>query len=604
MEIQVAIMARSSQTQGFGKPKLAVTKNAWRTINWAKVQRMVFKLQKRIYQAAQSGQLQKARRLQRLLLKSYYARLLAVRRVTQDNQGKKTAGVDGVKTVSSKQRFELAEEIKGNFKAKPLRRVWIPKPGQDEKRPLGIPTIRDRAKQALVKMALEPYWEPLFEETSYGFRPGRSTHDAIARIYLSINKKNYYVLDADIAKCFDQIDPDYLLSKLRCPTSIRRNIKQWLKAGVMDNGVFDDTETGTPQGGVISPLIANIALNGMVRYIGKQFPKKGGKNQAVIVRYADDFVVMSPERKIIEQCQIAISEWLKPIGLQLKPEKTRICHTLQEIEVKGEKVAPGFDFLGFNFRQYPVGKHRSGKSGGKVNKRLGFKTHIKPDKGAIKAHIEKVKEVIKKHKTAPQAALIKRLNPIIMGWAKYYSGGVSSEIFGKLDNILWQQLRAWIVSRCGNAKYKTLRKYFHSGKVILSNGKERNEKWIFQTQDGLRLQKHNWTPNVKHKLVKPDASTYDGNWVYWATRRGKSPDIPNREAKLLKDQKGKCKWCGQHFTIEDQLEIDHITPRSLGGKDDYKNLQLLHRHCHDQKTAIDGSMSRTHDHETTELGAV
>ncbi|MEB3883449.1 reverse transcriptase domain-containing protein, partial [Lyngbya sp. CCY1209] len=204
------------------------------------------------------------------------------------------------------------------------------------------------------------------------------------------------------------------------------------------------TKAGTPQGGVISPLLANIALDGMVRHIEKLFPKKNSTVQATVVRYADDFVVISPKLEIIEQCQIAISEWLKPIGLRLKPEKTRICHTLQEIEVNGKMVSPGFDFLGFNIRQYPVGKHRSGKSGGKVSKRLGFKTHIKPDKEAIKAHIEKVKEVFKKHKTAPQAALIKELNPIITGWARYYSGVVSSEIFGKLDNILWQQLRAWV----------------------------------------------------------------------------------------------------------------------------------------------------------------
>jgi RNA-directed DNA polymerase len=456
-------------------------------------------------------------------------------------------------------------------------------------------------------MAMEPFWEPSFEGTSYGFRPGRSTLDAIGRIFVAINQGKYYVLDADIAKCFNQIDHDYLLSKLHCPTTIRRNIRQWLKAGVIDNGVFDDTKAGTPQGGVISPLLANIALDGMVRHIGKLFPKhkvKGKTINTTVVRYADDFVVISPKLEIIEQCKIAISEWLKPAGLQLKPEKTRICHTLREIEVDGVKVPPGFDFLGFNIRQYPKGKHTSGKSG--HGSLLGFKTHMKPSKKAIKAHTEKVKEVIKEHKTAPQAALIKHLNPIITGWSRYYSGVVSSEIFGKLDHILWQQLRAWVVSRCGNAKYKTLRKYFRTGKVILSNGKERNEKWIFQAKDGLRLQKHNWTPIVYHTLVRPNASTYDGNWVYWATRRGKSPEISNREAQLLKSQKGKCKWCGQHFTIEDQVETDHIIPRCLGGKDDYKNLQLLHRHCHDAKTAIDGSQSKgcTHDNETIELEAV
>ncbi|MDT9186035.1 reverse transcriptase N-terminal domain-containing protein, partial [Limnospira sp. PMC 289.06] len=172
------------------------TNNAWKAIPWTKVQRKVFKLQKSIFQAAKSGQDAKARRWQRLLVKSYYARLLAVRRVTQDNQGKKTAGVDGMRAISPRQRFELVENIKGNLKAKPLRRVWIPKPGRDEKRPLGIPTIQDRARQALVKSALEPEWESRFEGTSYGFRPGRSAQDAIGRIYTAINKGNYYVLDA------------------------------------------------------------------------------------------------------------------------------------------------------------------------------------------------------------------------------------------------------------------------------------------------------------------------------------------------------------------------------------------------------------------------
>ncbi|MFM6877733.1 MAG: reverse transcriptase domain-containing protein, partial [Microcystis panniformis] len=299
------------------------------------------------------------RKLQRLLVKSYYARLLAVRKVTQDNQGKKTAGVDGVIAVSPEQRLNLTEEIKGTLKAKPLRRVWIPKPGRDEKRPLGIPTIKDRARQALIKSALEPEWEAKMEGTSYGFRPGRSAHDAISRIYLSIKQGSYFVLDADIAKCFDRINHNFLLSKIPCPSSLKRDIKQWLKAGVLDNGVFEETETGTPQGGIISPLLANIALDGMARLIETLFPKKNNRNQAVLIRYADDFVVISPSLEIIEQCQTAISEWLKPIGLELKPEKTRVCHTLKPIEYNGKTEEPGFDFLGFNIRQYPVGKYKS-----------------------------------------------------------------------------------------------------------------------------------------------------------------------------------------------------------------------------------------------------
>jgi RNA-directed DNA polymerase len=228
----------------------------------------------RIYRAAIGGNHVLAKGLQRILLKSYYAKLLAVRQVTQLNRGKKTAGVDGVKSLTPKERMELVKNLKLTNKAKAVRRVWIPKPGRDEKRPLGIPIVEDRERQALVKMALEPYWEAKFEGTSYGFRPGRSTHDAVARIYLVINKKSNYVLDADISKCFDKIDHAYLLKKLQCPTPVRNQVKAWLKAGIMDKGAFDKPVAGTPQGGVISPLLANIALDGMIRDLEKQFPKK------------------------------------------------------------------------------------------------------------------------------------------------------------------------------------------------------------------------------------------------------------------------------------------------------------------------------------------
>jgi RNA-directed DNA polymerase len=229
------------------KTSITKTTDTWNSINWAKVQRVVFKLQKRIYQASLSGQNAKARKLQKLLVKSYYAKLLAIRKVTQDNQGKKTAGVDGIKSITPKQRLELAQNLNKYQKAKPLRRKWIPKPN-GEKRPLGIPTINDRIRQALVKLVLEPQWEARFEGESYGFRPGRSAHDAMSRIFQSTRLGEYYILDADISKCFDQINHDYLLSKIDCPSIIKAQIKQWLKAGVMDNGIFEATEAGTPQG--------------------------------------------------------------------------------------------------------------------------------------------------------------------------------------------------------------------------------------------------------------------------------------------------------------------------------------------------------------------
>jgi RNA-directed DNA polymerase len=559
------------------------TTEAWNTINWAKVQRKVFKLQKRIYQASLSGQNAKARKLQKLLVKSYYAKLLAVRRVTQDNQGKKTAGVDGVKSITPKQRLELVENLSKYQKAKPLRRKWIPKPNGEE-RPLGIPTIQDRVRQALVKSALEPQWEARFEGTSYGFRPGRSAHDAMSRIFHSIKQGEYYILDADISKCFDKINHEYLLSKIDCPSTIKAQIKEWLKAGSMDNGIFNATEAGTPQGGVISPLLANIALDGMIRLTEQKFPKKKGLFQAKVIRYADDFVVISPRLEIIQQCQIIIEEWLKPIGLELKPAKTRICHTLREIEINGKKVAPGFDFLGWNFRQYPVGKHHTSKTGGGT--KLGFKALIKPSKRAIKAHADKVKQVIKTHKTAPQYALIKHLNPIIRGWCNYHSKVVSKKTFSSMDDINWRRLRAWTVSRCGKASYGKLRNYFRN------NGKK---AWSFETKNGYRLLTHAETPITRHVTVKPEASPYDGNWTYWSTRKGTSFDVPKRVAFLLKKQKGKCNFCGQYFTSEDIAEIDHIIPTSLGGKDEYKNLQLLHRHCHDIKTSTYGSYNSKED---------
>lgn len=278
--------------------------------------------------------------------------------------------------------------------------------------------------QALVKSTLEPYWEAIFEGASYGFRTGRSAHDAISAIFTRINQQSKYVLDADIAKCFDQINHDYLLSKLECPSNLRQIIKQWLKAGVMDNGIFESTESGTPQGGVISPLLANIALDGMIREVTESFPNsyyENGKQvqdyRPRIIRYADDFVVLHKELEVILQCKELISQWLSKVGLKLQPQKTRICHTLNEINIEGETIAAGFDFLGFNIRSYPVGKHHSGKTGGKNSKLFGFKTIIKPNKESIKAHHEAIKAVFKRHKTAPQAALINHLNPIIIGWS-------------------------------------------------------------------------------------------------------------------------------------------------------------------------------------------
>jgi RNA-directed DNA polymerase len=517
------------------------------------------------------------------MLQSKAAKLLAVRRVTQDNQGKKTAGVDGIKSLTPEQRLSLALNLKLTGKGKPTRRVWIPKPGTDEKRPLGIPTMYDRATQALVKAALEPEWEAKFEPNSYGFRPGRSCHDAIEAIFNAIKQKSKYVLDADISKCFDKINHLALLAKIGTFPKLRNQIKAWLKAGVLDGGLRQDTEEGTPQGGVISPLLANIALHGMEEEV-KQYARtlKVRQETLSLIRYADDFVILHENLEVVKECQRIIQEWLKSIGLELKPSKTRIAHTLKPL---GDEK-PGFDFLGFNIRQYPVGKYQSGKN--THGETLGFKTLIKPADKKVTKHYEAIAAIVKSHKSAPQEALISKLNPIIKGWSNYYSSVVSGETYGKLDHLIYGLLKSWAERR-----HPTKTKRWAADKYWHTVG---GNNWTFAHKaDGKiagYLYRHAETAIVRHVKVKGEASPYDGNLPYWATRLEKHPEVPTRVSKLLKVQKGKCRHCGLTFKPGDLWEVDHIIPRTLGGKDVYENLQLLHKHCHDVKTRTDGSYQK------------
>ncbi len=553
----------------------------WQTIPWRKLERRVYKLQKRIYKASSRGDVNAVHRLQKMLMKSWSARCLAVRRVTQDNKGKKTAGVDGIKSLTPKQRLALVANLKLGSKVAPTRRVWIPKPGKDEKRPLGIPTMNDRTLQALVKLALEPEWEAKFEPNSYGFRPGRSCHDAIEAIFKAINAKAKYVLDADIAKCFDCIDHEALLNKLNTFPTIRRQVRAWLKAGVMDDEQMFPTSEGTPQGGVISPLLANIALHGMENRIKQAFPEKVVKgvyfSSPNFIRYADDFVILHKDEPVVQRCREIISEWLKGMGLELKPSKTRLTHTLD----KYEDNAPGFDFLGFNIRQYKVSKHHSGKD--TKGELLGFKPIITPSKEKQKAHYDRVCSIINAHKSASQTALIANLNPTIRGWANYYSSACSKETYTQLDSLLYRKLLAWAKRRHPNKSGEWIAK-----KYWQTIG---DDNWVFATkQEGKTpklLLKYTATPIVRHIKVKGDASPYDGNLIYWSTRMGNHPEATTRVATLLKKQKGKCAHCGMYFKDGDVLEVDHKIPKSKGGKDEYKNLQMLHRHCHDQKTTND-----------------
>ena len=428
--------------------------------------------------------------------------------------------MDGVKSLTPKQRLALTDKLKLGSKVAPTRRVWIPKPGKEEKRPLGIPTMYDRALQGLVKMVLEPEWEARFEPNSYGFRPGRSCHDAIGQIFTAIRLKPKFVYDADISKCFDCINHKKLLEKLNTYPTLRRQIRAWLKAGVMDGLELKPTDRGTPQGGTISPLLANIALHGMENVIkeladsfdmkrvdGTQLAKRDKKKSVNIIRYADDFVIFHEDINILNRCIEVITQWLKGMELELKPSKTRITHTLNNY--KKEKA--GFDFLGFNVKQHKTGKYNCGKNRGGL---LGFKTIITPSKEAQKRHYRKLAEVIGKNKGQSQITLISKLNPIIRGWCNYYATVVSQKVFEHLVHLLIWKLLKWGIKRHRNKGMKwVVKKYF------MTIG---NRNWVFatRTRDNpfpTYLISHHKTEIKRFVKVKGDASPYDGNLVYWSS---------------------------------------------------------------------------------------
>jgi RNA-directed DNA polymerase len=545
----------------------------WKDIDWKQIQKNVYRLQTRIFKAKRRGDTKQVHRLQKLLMKSRSAKLLSVRKVTQDNQGKSTAGVDGIKSLNPSQRFDPVDSLELTGKSKPTRRVMIPKPGTTEERPLGIPCMIDRVKQMLVKLALEAEWEAVFETNTYGFRTGRGAHDAIEAIFISISQKSKYVLDADITKCFDKINQEKLLDKLKTFPKLYRQIKAWLKSGVVMDGKLFPTNEGTPQGGVASPLLALIALHGLETAIrGCISQGRDAQKELNVVFYADDFVILHKSLDVIIKCKSAAEKWLKEISLELKPSKTRISHTL--IPYEGNV---GFDFLGFNIRQYLVGKHQSGcRSNGK---KLGFKTIIKPSKKKIALHIETIGKTINSYKTAPQEALTSKLNPIIRGWCNYYSTVNSKRIFGNCDHILSSQLRAWAKYRTGDSSFKNSNKYWHYIE----------DRLVFSTRNGIRLLTHSGTTIKRHVKVRGDKSYFDGDVLYWSARKGTHPELPNRVTFLLKKYKGRCAECGLMFVADDLIEVDHAISKQDGGKDKFDNLQPLHRHCHDVKTARDNA---------------
>jgi RNA-directed DNA polymerase len=546
--------------------------NAWNATPWRKLEKSVFEVQTRIYQASKEGNFKRMCTLQRMLLNKRSAKMLAIRKVTQDNQGKKTAGVDGLANLSAGERMKLASTLNLRGAGQPVRRIWIPKPGKKEKRPLGIPTIAERARQALVVLVMEPEWEARFEPNSYGFRPGRSTHDAIKTIHEVLSKKQAYVLDADIKGCFNEIDHNALLKKLNTSPHMHTAIKKWLKAGAVDKGCFEPSSKGTPQGGILSPLLANVALHGLeqdtkkalAQQLFQRMKVKRGKaswvralNSLMVIRYADDFVVIHENQEIVNQAKTYIEQWLDEMGLKLHPDKTRIVHTMDPLN--GQTA--GFDFLGNTIRHY-----RSN------TKKKGYILLIKPSRTAQVRHIDKIGEVARHMKAATASDLVQQLSPIINGWSKYYQSVVSSRTFSRMDHLTWQIIWRWSCRRHPNKGRRWVKqKYFQ---------KIGGRDWQFGPHSQLTLANHSARKIVRHVKVRNTNSPYDQNWVYWTARLGRRLGVQTRVAKLLKEQHGKCGTCRLWFNDKDLIEVHHKDHVHQNNKRD--NLVLLHRHCHDE----------------------
>jgi RNA-directed DNA polymerase len=503
----------------------------WHQLDWDQVEGEVRRLRQRIFTATQDGDLKRVRSLQKLMLRSRANALLSVRRVTETNAGRKTAGIDGKIVITGPGKAALAERVRclgSTVTARPVKRVYIPK-ADGRKRPLGIPVIFDRANQARVKNALEPEWEARFEPKSYGFRPGRGCHDAIEAIFhvaRGPNPSRKWCLDADLAAAFDRIDHDRLLAQLGTFPA-REQVRSWLKAGVVEEGRFAPTEEGTPQGGVISPVLLNVALHGMEQAAGVRYRLKGEQagetmpGSPVLIRYADDLVALCHSKAQAEQVKASLAEWLAPRGLVFNEDKTRIVN-----------LDDGFDFLGFNVRR------QSGK------------LLIRPSKAALRRHRQRLRAEMLSLRGANAAMVLQRLVPIVRGWAAYYRSVVSSEAFSALDRYLWKLTYKWAKhSHPRKPKRWIVNRYF--GRY----NRSRQDRWVFGDRDsGAYLVKHAWTKIVRHRMVKGGSSPDDPALAeYWASRRRRAapPPLDNLSLRLLRSQRGACPLCGQLLLYAD-----------------------------------------------------
>ncbi|MDT9546342.1 MAG: group II intron reverse transcriptase/maturase [Chlorobium phaeovibrioides] len=452
----------------------------WQGINWSRTKRQVRRLQARIAKATKEGRYGKVKALQWLLTHSHSGKILAVKRVTE-NRGKNTPGVDNDVWKTSKAKANAVASLRRRgYKPLPLRRTYIPKKN-GKKRPLGIPTMTDRAMQALYWLALEPVAETTADGNSYGFRPWRSTADAAAQGFICLAKRDsaQWVLEADIAACFDAISHEWLIDNIPMDTPI---LRKWLKAGFMFNNELFPTASGTPQGGIISPGLANMCLDGFERALAKAFPQaKAHGLKMNMVRYADDLVITGNSKELLEnEVMPVLVEFLKERGLSLSREKTRITH-----------ITEGVDFLGWNMRKY------------------GGKLLIKPSKANIKAHLTKVREIIKANKAIKQSNLIGILNPVLRGWANYHRHAVAKDVFDRNDHEVWSMLWRWAKRRHPNKGLRWIMdKYFHT---------KEGRKWMFVADEADRKGERQLfleasMPIRRHVKIRTKANPHDPVW--------------------------------------------------------------------------------------------
>ena len=532
-------------------PDTVQLEHQWKSIDWKKAEAEVSRLQARIAKATQEKKWNTVKRLQYLLSHSYYAKALAVRKVTT-NKGKHTPGIDKElwNTPAVKMRNVLILTDKG-YKAKPLRRVFIEKPGKKKKRPLGIPCMYDRAMQALYALALDPVSETTADEKSFGFRRGRSAQDACEYIFTALSRRTSpeWVLEGDIKGCFDHISHDLLIDHIPMDKSV---LKQFLKAGFVFQNELFPTDEGTPQGGVISPILANMALDGMQKVLSDRFhTNRLGKidlrfknaHKVNLVRYADDFIVTAATKEIAEEAKEIIRGFLCTRGLELSEEKTLITH-----------VDDGFDMLGWTFRRFKE------------------KLIVKPSKKSVKAlNASLHNTVLERGKAWRQEDLIRVLNRQLRGWANYHQSVCAKDAFSRTDHILYEMLWRWAKRRHPkkNRKWITANYWYSKG---LRN-------WVFSTKNA-ELIRLGEVPIIRHTKVRMSANPYlDSEYFIQRKFQNGMKRLSGRFKKIWRNQNGCCYHCGQPMEISDEREIFYKIPKSMGGKDDVPNMAYVHKYC-------------------------